>query len=106
MRSVHRPDGRPIGFLDSALPAGVLLALVLWGLMARPLLLGQAAIPLEVVFVFAAAFAIGHLFWLGFPWARIQDAIVADIRIGRHTEFLRKAVKLRETAGLRKDADA
>ncbi len=32
----------------------------------------------------------------------IQDAIVADIRIGRHTDFLRKAVKLRETAGLRK----
>ncbi|MEM6512324.1 MAG: peroxiredoxin [Pseudomonadota bacterium] len=33
---------------------------------------------------------------------RIQDAIVADIRIGRHTDFLRKAVKLRETAGLKK----
>ncbi|MEM9401669.1 MAG: peroxiredoxin [Pseudomonadota bacterium] len=33
---------------------------------------------------------------------RIQDAIVADIRIGRHTDFLRKAVKLREMAGLKK----
>ena len=30
----------------------------------------------------------------------IQDAMVADIRIGRHTDFLRKAIKLRETAGL------
>ena len=36
----------------------------------------------------------------------IQDAIVADIRIGRHADFLRKAVKLRETAGLRKDTEA
>ncbi len=33
----------------------------------------------------------------------IQDAMVADIRIGRHTDFLRKAIKLRETAGLRKE---
>ncbi len=37
---------------------------------------------------------------------KIQDAIVADIRIGRHADFLRKAVKLRETAGLKKDVDA
>lgn len=32
----------------------------------------------------------------------IQDAVLADIRIGRHTDFIRKAIKLRETAGLRR----
>ena len=30
----------------------------------------------------------------------IRDAILADVRIGRHAEFIEKAVILRETAGL------
>ena len=31
----------------------------------------------------------------------IKDAMLADVRIGRHTEFIQKAVILRETAGLK-----
>jgi len=31
----------------------------------------------------------------------INDAMMADVRIGRHTEFIEKAVILRETAGLK-----
>ena len=34
----------------------------------------------------------------------IQDAVMADVRIGRHQEFIEKAVVLRETAGKRKDS--
>jgi peroxiredoxin Q/BCP len=30
----------------------------------------------------------------------INDAVLADIRIGRHEEFIRKAIILRETAGM------
>lgn len=30
----------------------------------------------------------------------IRDAVLADVRIGRHTKFIKKAVILRETAGL------
>ena len=33
----------------------------------------------------------------------IQDAMMADVRIGRHQEFIEKAVLLRETAGMRSD---
>lgn len=29
----------------------------------------------------------------------VSDAVLADLRIGRHTEFVRKAIILRETAG-------
>ena len=32
---------------------------------------------------------------------KIQDAVVADIRISRHEEFINKAIVLRETAGKR-----
>ena len=31
----------------------------------------------------------------------INDAIIADVRIGRHEEFIKKAIGLRETAGMR-----
>ena len=33
----------------------------------------------------------------------IKDAIMADVRVSRHTEFIRKAVILRETAGLKEE---
>jgi len=33
----------------------------------------------------------------------IQDAMMADVRIGRHKEFIEKAVILRETAGKRSE---
>jgi peroxiredoxin Q/BCP len=33
----------------------------------------------------------------------IQDAMMADVWIGRHQEFIEKAIILRETAGLRTD---
>ncbi len=32
---------------------------------------------------------------------KIKDAMLADVRIGRHQEFIQKAVILRETAGLK-----
>lgn len=35
----------------------------------------------------------------------IQDAMMADVRIGRHKEFIEKAVILRETAGKRAEED-
>lgn len=31
----------------------------------------------------------------------VKDAIMADVRVARHTEFIQKAVILRETAGLK-----
>ena len=34
---------------------------------------------------------------------KIQDAMIADVRIGRHQEFIEKAIILRETAGKRGD---
>lgn len=34
----------------------------------------------------------------------IQDVVMADVRVGRHQEFIEKAVALRETAGLRREA--
>lgn len=36
---------------------------------------------------------------------KIQAAVQADILVGRHSEFIQKAIMLRETAGMRKSDD-
>ena len=36
---------------------------------------------------------------------KIQDAVLADVMIGRHEQFIKKAIALRETAGLRAGDD-
>lgn len=76
MQDLRDPTGRPISFWLSLLPALVLGLLVGWGLMLRPLLLGLPSMPLEMVFLGSASFAMGLLLWQGFSWAQIQQAIV------------------------------
>ena len=94
MQQVHTPEGHAVSFAASALPVLVLAALVLWGLMARPLLLDVPAIPLEVVFLAAAAAAIAQLLWLGFPWLRIQQAIVERLSRAMPAIFILFAIGL------------
>ena len=36
---------------------------------------------------------------------KIHDAVQADLRIGRHEEFIRKAIMLRQTAGIHSEVD-
>ncbi|MED5582524.1 MAG: Na+/H+ antiporter NhaC, partial [Pseudomonadota bacterium] len=65
-----------IGDRPALLPAVVLAILVVWGLVVRPLVLDRPAIPLEIVFLASAGFAIAQLLWLGFSWLTIQQSIV------------------------------
>ena len=37
---------------------------------------------------------------------KIQGALCADLKIGKHEEFIRKAIMLRETAGIKSDVEA
>ena len=94
MRPVHTPDGDAVSFAASAFPVLVLATLVLWGLMARPLLLDVPAIPLEVVFLAAATAAMAQLLWLGFPWLRIQQAIVERLSRAMPAIFILFAIGL------------
>lgn len=68
-------------FLQATAPAWVLLALLLYGLVLRPLAFAQVPLALEAIFVFAASFAFAELFFLGFSWGEIQGAIIH--RLGR-----------------------
>lgn len=64
---------------QAVLPISFLLVLIVYGLILRPHLLGQSAFPLEIVFILAAAFAIGQQLWLGYRWEDIQDAIITKL---------------------------
>ncbi|MEM8493513.1 MAG: Na+/H+ antiporter NhaC family protein [Pseudomonadota bacterium] len=94
MKPVHTPDGRTISFAHSVTPALVLSVLILYGLMARPLFFEQPPMPLELVFVFAAAAAIAQLLLLGFPWNAIQGAITHRLSRAMPAIFILFAIGL------------
>lgn len=72
-------ETREISFQHALAPILFLLGLIVYGLILRPQLFGQAAFPLEVIFIFAATFSVAQLFWLGFSWGQIQDSIVRKL---------------------------
>jgi NhaC family Na+:H+ antiporter len=65
-----------LSLFQAALPIVFLLLLIVYGLILRPQLFDQPPFPLEIVFVLAAVFAIGHQLWLGYGWEEIQSSIV------------------------------
>lgn len=70
------PDTKhPISFSAAILPILFLLFLIIYGVVLRPNVWGQSNLPLEMIFLLAASFAIGQLLILKFPWPEIQTAI-------------------------------
>ena len=63
-------------------PVAFLAAVLIYGLVLRPLWLEQEAMPLEIVFVLASAFAITQLLLLGHTWKQIQESIVQRMSRG------------------------
>lgn len=50
-------------------------------------------------------FGVRRITYLVSQGQKIQDAVQANVQIGRHKEFIEKAVMLRETAGLKAKPD-
>ncbi len=76
---------REIQFFHALLPILVLLGLIVYGLIIRPLLPDTStdnpkdrlpAFPLEVVFILAATFTVAELYFLGFSWREVEQSIV------------------------------
>lgn len=94
MHVVRTPEGREVGFRQSAAPVLVLVLLIGYGLMARPLILGVDPMPLEIVFLCAAGAAMTQLLWMGFGWQAIQDAIVRRLARAMPAIFILFAIGL------------
>lgn len=73
---------RPTSLRQAAIPVLGLLVTITYGLIIRPRLLGLDAIPLEIVFLIAASFAILHLSLMGFSWIEIQESFVKKLSKG------------------------
>ncbi len=85
---------KDITFLHALLPILLLLSIVFYGLILRPVFLGQPAFPLEVVFILAAVFAIGELFWLGYDWEEVQRSIVQKLSMALPAFFILLSIGL------------
>ena len=57
------------------LPVLFLLAIIIYGLILRPRVLGMEPLQLEIVFMLAAAFTIIELMILGFSWEEVMKSI-------------------------------
>lgn len=74
--------GKPVSVSQAAIPVIGLLSMIIYGLIIRPRFLHQDPVPLEVVFIVAAAIAVMHLIGMGFRWQEIEDSIVAKLSRG------------------------
>lgn len=87
------PEG-DVRFGQALVPVALLGALVLYGLILRPHVFAQPALPLEIIFILASAAAVAHLFFLGYDWPSIQHAIVAKLAQALPAFFILFAIGL------------
>ncbi len=62
------------------MPVIVLIVLVVYGLVLRPLALGLSAMQLELIFILAATYTVTQLLVTGHKWNDIQDSIVSKFQ--------------------------
>lgn len=89
--SIDKPSNT--GLLASILAIGILFVMVGYGLVIRPML-GQSAMPLELIFLSAASVVIVQLLLMGKPWQQIQDAVTAKMTQALPTLLLLFAIGL------------
>ena len=78
MDRVLTPKETPL--IQALIPVFILAALIVYGLILRPLLFGQPQIPLEIIFILAASATVLQLLLTGHKWGDIQDSIVAKFQ--------------------------
>ena len=71
-----------VKFIHLLLPLVFLSVLIGYGLIWRPHFVNQPSLPLEVVFLLASCYSITQLLLMGYPWEKIQDAVIAKIAKG------------------------
>ena len=76
------PHEKEIPFVHVLVPILFLIALIVYGLILQPMVFGQKAFPLEIVFLLAAVFSSAHLMAIGYKWEVIQKAIVKKLAKG------------------------
>ncbi len=66
-------------FIHSLLTICILVAMIGYGLIVRPIIWQQTALPLEIIFLLSAIIAISYLLALGYQWQEILTAITTKL---------------------------
>ncbi len=74
----NHPNQTPL--VEALIPILVLMVLIVYGLVLRPLVWDQPQFPLEIIFILAASAMVLQLLLTGHAWSDIQDSIVAKFQ--------------------------
>ena len=88
------PKERKGTFLQALLPVLFLFLIIIYGLVIRPVFLNQDPLPLEIIFLTAAIFAVTQLMILGYKWNDIQKGIIQKLAKALPTLFILFAIGL------------
>ncbi len=66
---------KEITFIHALIPVLTLIAMIIYGMVIRPLL-GEDSLPLEMIFIVSAMITIVELFYLGFSWKEVEESII------------------------------
>jgi len=66
--------------IQAIVPVVILVVLIAYGLIIRPLVFGQEQLPLEIIFILSASATVLQLLLTGHRWNDIQNSIVAKFQ--------------------------
>ena len=67
---------------NALVPIIGLFLIMIYGLIIQPKVLQLGEMPLEMIFMFAAAIGTANLYFMGYTWDEIQESMVKKITQG------------------------
>ena len=67
---------------NALVPISGLFLIMIYGLIIQPKVLQLGEMPLEMIFMFAAAIGTANLYFMGYTWDEIQESMVKKITQG------------------------
>ena len=76
----YEPQAENTPLWQAILPVLVLIALIAYGLIIRPLVMNEPQLPLEIIFILGASFTVAQLRLVGHRWRDIQKSVVSKFQ--------------------------
>ncbi len=84
---------QPFMFIHAVIPILVLVTIIIFGLVIQPYYITPGvSMPLELIFLLATIGSVSVLFYLGYSWEEIQQAMVKKISEGLPSIFILFAI--------------
>ena len=67
---------KPTTFLQALFAVSTLIVMIIYGIIIRPSVFNQTALPLEIIFLLSATIVSAQLLYLGYKWSDIQESMI------------------------------